>query len=188
MRRFVGVSLGVLVAAMIGWGLLSLDHPHSYPAQVSLATRRPRVFPAHMQSVPVGGFSGNLQPFRPPEDRRENIRHLLLKGQVLAAQTAISEWYTADPAAAVDWLEMQPSWAEYQPAISQIAKEMAEAGYPLDALKWAELLEEGENREEIIFEIYATGRRYNWLTDDQIRAAPFSSRKIDALLSGAADD
>jgi len=187
--RSMGIGLGGSIVAIALAFLSSSRHHSDGSSQMSsLATKVPRVAIGSTSSVAGKGFTGTLPPPRPPTDRKANILHLLQDGKELEAQTAISEWYTADPDAAGAWLENQPSWEEYQPAISQIAKEIAETGYPLEALEWAKLLNAGENRDDTIFAIYATGRRYNWLTDEEIRAAPFSQKKVEDLLSGAADD
>jgi len=184
MSRTTGIGLGGLILAMVAVFLSSTHHLDRPSQPPSLPAKVPRV----TEVLPQPRFTGTLPPARPPADRKANILHLLQDGEVRKAQTAISEWYTADPDAAGAWLENQPSWEEYQPAISQIAKEIAETGYPMEALEWAKLLNTGENREETIFAIYATGRRYNWLTDEEIRAAPFSQKKVEDLLNGAADD
>jgi hypothetical protein len=145
-------------------------------------SRRPTVVPA------IGGFTGNLPPFDAPADRKGNILHLLAAGEDRAVQTAICEWFSADPVAARDWLASQPSLESFQPALSQIATNIAESGSPVEALQWAELLDEGPARERTVFEIYALGRRYHWLSDEQIRSAPFPPERVETLLSGAADD
>lgn len=107
---------------------------------------------------------------------------------IVGLQTVVSKWFAEDPAAVRDWLESQKSLESLQPALVQIAKDVCAAGSPADALKWAELMETGPERDQTLFEIYATGRRYRFLTEDEIRAAPFPPGRIDALLSGAADD
>jgi len=182
--RTMGMGVGGLILAMVAVFLSSTHHLDRSSQPLSLPAKESRVavVSTHL------GFTGTLPPPRSPADRKAHVQHLLQDGKVLEAQTAISEWYTADPDAAGAWLENQPSWEEYQPAISQIAKEIAETGYPLEALEWAKLLNTGENREQTIFAIYAIGRRYNWLTDEEIRAAPFSPKKVEDILSGAADD
>ena len=186
--RTMGIGLGVVLLVITSVFLSSRHHWDRSSPPPSMATKVPRVAVVSTQPSAGKGYTGTLPPARPPADRKANILHLLQDGKELEAQTAISEWYTSDPDAAGEWLENQPSWEEYQPAISQIAKEIAETGYPLEALEWAKLLNTGETRDETIFAIYATGRRYNWLTDEEIRAAPFSQKKVEDLLSGAADD
>jgi len=185
--RTIGIGAGGLIVAIVAVFPLLRNHREGSGLPPLLGTQSPRGA-VSIQPITGRGFTGTMPPVRPPADRKANILDLLQNGKVPEAQTAISEWYTADPDAAGAWLENQPSWEEYQPAISQIAKEIAETGYPLEALEWAKLLNAGENRDETIFAIYAIGRRYNWLTDEEIRSAPFSQKKVGDLLSGAADD
>lgn len=123
-----------------------------------------------------------------PLDFADEINRHLTSGDSLAAQIALTNWFAADPEAARDWLGTQPSYSALQQALAQIATDMATEGQPMNGLEWAELLEDGPHREETIFQIYAKGRRYHSLTDEQIRAAPFSPERIALLLSGGADD
>jgi len=118
----------------------------------------------------------------------EKIKRCCAAGDIVGMQTVASKWFADDPVAVRDWLETQKSLNSLQPVLIQIIKDISAAGSPADALKWAELLETGPDRDQTLFEIYATGRRYRSLSDEEIRAAPFSSKQIDDLLSGAADD
>lgn len=183
-----GVMVCLAVAGVSVFLGFREDHPSAPRSADASPRKKSRVRSLPVPPAAVGGFTGTLVPAPPPADRKENILRLLAAGEFLLAQAAISEWFTADPAAAAAWLEAQPSFADFQPAISQIAKDMAESGYPEEALEWAELLEQGADRDQTIFRIYATGRRYHWLSDEQIRAAPFPPKQIADLLSGAADD
>ncbi len=188
MNRFLAAGLAASLLALAAVLLMPRGNPDASRPAGPLPKKKPRVSSAAPLPREVGGFSGSLPPPVPPADRKANILRLLAAGEDLAAQAAISEWFSADPAAARDWLEMQPSLAGFQPAISQIAKDIAESGHPVQALEWADLLEKGPDRERTVFGIYATGRRYHWLSEEQIRAAPFPPKRIEDLLSGAADD
>lgn len=122
------------------------------------------------------------------ESLPDSINHCISVGDPVEMQIIVSRWFEDDPVAVRDWLETQKSLKSLQPAIIRIAKDVSAAGNPADALKWAELLESGPDRDQTLLEIYASGRRYGSLPLDAIRSAPFPPEQIDALLSGAADD
>lgn len=188
MNRGTAIALVAAPLAVAAVFLMCRKDPAASGPQDARPLKRPRVASSPAPLPVVGGFSGTLPLPTPPADWKANVLLLLAKGEVLSAQVAISEWFSADPIGARDWLEAQPALADFQPAISGIARNIAEAGHPVEALEWAELLESGPEREQTIFQIYATGRRYHWLSDEQVRAAPFAPEKITDLLSGAADD
>lgn len=121
------------------------------------------------------------------DPRAQIARHIAARNAV-GIQTVVRKWFADDPNMLLGWLESQKSYQSLQPALAQVAKDISASGSPADALKWAELMEIGPDRDQALFEIYATGRRYRSLTEAQIRAAPFPPERIDALLSGAADD
>lgn len=135
--------------------------------------------PAALAEPPLPPGSNN-----PPA---QIARHIAA-GDVVGLQKVVRKWFAADPVAVRDWLASQKSLASLQPALVQIARDISAAGSPADALKWAELMANGPEREQTLFEIYATGRRYRSLSEDEIRAAPFPPERIDDLLCGAADD
>ena len=119
----------------------------------------------------------------PPEVFRQ-----LVAGDDPGLQAAVSAWFAVDPLSVRKWLEAKPGIPRLQPVLSQLAKDIAASGKPVEALRWAERLQSGPERDQTLFEIYATGRRYRWLSDEAIRAAPFPPKQIEDLLSGAADD
>ncbi|MBK1815896.1 hypothetical protein JIN84_09720 [Luteolibacter yonseiensis] len=186
MNRLLIIGLGALSLAIAG--VLLLQPESSAPARRAELSFKGKPHSRSAASPAVHGFNGDLAPFVPPEDRRGNVLRLLAAGEDRMAQTAICEWFSTDPSAAREWLESQPSFENFQPAISIISKNIAESGSPADALAWAGLLDEGPVREQTVYEIYAIGRRYHWLSDEQIQAAPFSPDRVAALLNGAADD
>lgn len=118
----------------------------------------------------------------------DRIERCIATGDTLGMQSLFSKWFDRDPVAVRDWLQSQKSLKPFQPALVQIARDISAAGSPADALKWAELLEPGPDRDQALLEIYATGRRYRSLSEEEVRRAPFPPRQIESLLSGAADD
>ncbi|BCU77538.1 hypothetical protein [Luteolibacter sp. LG18] len=125
---------------------------------------------------------------RPARDPASKLTHLMQTGDVVGLQKTARSWFEADPAAMREWLDAQPSFARLQPVLIQIAQDISASGQPAEALKWAELLDEGPDRDHTLFEIYAMGRRHGSFSDAELRASPFTPRQIDDLLSGAADD
>jgi hypothetical protein len=109
-------------------------------------------------------------------------------GNLIGMQTAVRDWFAQDPLSVRDWVGSQKSLKSLQPALVQIANDVTDAGSPAEALKWAELMESGPERDQLMFKIYATGWRYRSLSENEIRAAPFPPERIEFLLSGAADD
>lgn len=190
MKPIVLVGSAVVILGAAGAFLIVRVGSSAPPTIVSGPFKKPRMPDIVPESTSLAPDSENFPEAlgRAPADRAANIASLLTAGDHFTLQLAMLDWFAADPAAAIDWLDRQPSFAVFQPALAQIAKDVASSGYPAQALEWAELLETGPDREQTIFEIYATGRRYRSLSDDQIRAAPFSPEQIAHLLSGAVDD
>ena len=109
-------------------------------------------------------------------------------GNLIGMQTAVRDWFASDPLALRDWVASQKSLKNLQPALIQIANDVTDSGCPADALKWAQLMESGPERDELTFKIYAAGWRHHLLSEQEIRAAPYPPERIEFLLSGAADD
>lgn len=150
--------------------------------------------PAPGTGIESGRSTSPQQRLNPTRSRTavesppERINHCISTGDAVEMQIIVSRWFEDDPVAVRDWLETQQSLKPLQPALIQIAKDVSAAGHPADALKWAELMESGPDRDQTLLEIYASGRRYGSLPEEVIRSAPFPREKIDALLSGAVDD
>ena len=180
-----GVLAGCALLASAGAIVFLSLRPASLVPNIQPVNRR--VAPRISHPGPAQGSSlreSLLTAIDPPA----KITNHIAAGDIVGVQTVVSEWFAADPVAVRDWLESQKSLKSLQPALSQIAKDISASGSPADALKWAELMEPGPDRDQTLFGIYATGRRYRSLPEDQIRAAPFPPGRIDDLLSGAADD
>jgi hypothetical protein len=176
-----GCAVLASAAAFVFLSLRATPPAPDHPA----ANRRFTSRPEHPSTAQARASRESLPAAMDPPTK---ITRYIAAGDVVGLQTVVSKWFAADPVAVRDWLESQQSLKSLQPALVQIAKDISAAGSPADALKWAELLENGPDRDQTLFEIYATGRRYRSLSEDQIRAAPFPPGRIEDLLSGAADD
>lgn len=121
-------------------------------------------------------------------DPAAQIARYKAAGNFFGMQTVVRDWFAEDPLAVRDWVGAQKSLKHLQPALIQIANDVAYSGSPVDALKWTELMECGPERDELVFKIYAVGHRHHSLSEEEIRAAPYPPERIEFLLSGAADD
>jgi|GEM_PF-5528735 len=121
-------------------------------------------------------------------DPAAQIARCKAAGNFIGMQTTVRDWFAKDPLAVREWVASQKSLKYLQPALVQIANDVTDAGSPADALKWAELMESGPERDQLMFKIYATGWRYHLFSEEEIRAAPYPPERIEFLLSGAADD
>jgi hypothetical protein len=121
-------------------------------------------------------------------DHPARIAALLKSGSDSDLQSAVAEWFEADPAAVGEWLDEQPSLAPLQGSLAGIASRIAQAGDPQRALEWAAPLEAGSLKEQTLFDIYALGRRSGAVSEDQVRNAALPPDRIEQLLSGAPGD
>ncbi len=122
-----------------------------------------------------------------PDPATEVIR-LAAAGDFENLNFAFATWFDRDPIAARDWLALQKSLDNLQPAIAMVAGKIAQDGDPTNGLEWAKLLHPGSQQEQTYFDIYALAARQNQFTPDQLKSAPLPAARIEELLSGAAGD
>jgi len=77
-------------------------------------------------------------------------------------------WFEQDPTAARDWLAMQTTYDDLQPAISYIVSRISEKGDLKTALEWSALLKDGTLRDDTIFDIHALALRNGKITVSEI--------------------
>lgn len=123
-----------------------------------------------------------------PIDHPARIARAISQNDLPAIQSATLSWFEQDPVAARDWLAMQPTYDDLQPAISYIASRISEKGDLNTALEWTALLPGGTLRDDTIFGIYALALRNGMITASEINLDGLPPDRQTELLSGAAGD
>lgn len=123
-----------------------------------------------------------------PIDHRKEITRLIKEGNEDGLNCAVAAWFEADPVSVSDWLGQQESLGALQPAVGMIAGKIARDGDPSSGLEWAKLLQQGPERDQVFFDIYALAARGWRFSEAELRAAPLPPEKLELLLSGAAGD
>jgi len=128
-----------------------------------------------------------IQSHPSPDPATEVIR-LAAAGDFKELNFAFATWFDRDPIHARDWLALQTSMDDLQPAIAMVAGKIAQDGDPANGLEWAKLLHPSPQQEQTIFDIYALAARQNQFPPEQLKTAPLPASRIEELLSGAAGD
>jgi hypothetical protein len=123
-----------------------------------------------------------------PVDHAARIARAISEDDLPAVQSAALSWFEKDPAAARDWLAMQSTYDDLQPAISYIASRIAEQGDLKTALEWTALLPVGTLRDDTIFNIHALALRDGRITASEIWLDGIPPDRHADLFSGAAGD
>jgi len=123
-----------------------------------------------------------------PVDHAARIARAISEDDLPAVQSAALSWFEKDPAAARNWLAMQATYDDLQPAISYIASKVAENGDLETALEWTALLPGGTLRDDTIFDIYALALRNGKITAAELDLDGLPPDRQAELLSGAAGD
>jgi hypothetical protein len=188
----------VMILALVVGGFAILRR-NTIPASPPPASRPQRSSPREL-SFWKSAIIAEPPAFRPPTavsqppaattsfDHRHRVAELLTAGNLPALNLAVSEWFAADPAAARDWISVQPSLDSLQTAIVLISGRIAQDGDPALALEWADQVTAPGERDQVLFDIYASAARSGQFSRDQLRAAPLPPERLERLLSGAADD
>ena len=130
---------------------------------------------------------GIVQPSA-PIDHPDRIASIISQNDHPAIQSAALSWFEQDPTAARDWLAMQTTYDDLQPAISYIVSKISENGDLKTALEWSALLKGGTLRDDTIFEIHALALRNGKITVLEINPDLIPPARIEELLGGAAGD
>ncbi|RYD22699.1 MAG: hypothetical protein EOP88_07110 [Verrucomicrobiaceae bacterium] len=123
-----------------------------------------------------------------PVDHREEVTRLIKEGDTEGMNREVAAWFEAEPESVSEWLGQQESLEVLQPAIGMIAGKLARDGDPSSGLEWAKLLQQGPERDQVFFDIYALAARGWRFGEEELRAAPLPPEKLELLLSGAAGD
>lgn len=123
-----------------------------------------------------------------PIDHSARIAAAISRNDLPAIQSAALSWFEQDPVAARDWLAMQPTFDDLQPAISYIVSRISEKGDLKTALEWSALLTDGTIREDTLFNIHALALRNHQITFPEINPEGISPERLQELQSGAAGD
>jgi len=157
--------------------------------------RDPRPATAHVpdpgRDLPVTSIRPeDLGVFPPsaPIDHPARIARAISEDNLPAIQSAALSWFEVDPAAARDWLAIQPTYDDLQPAISYIVSKISERGDLKTALEWSALLKESTLRDDTLFSIHALALRNGNLKPSEIARDLIPNDRLDELLSGAAGD
>jgi hypothetical protein len=178
------------------------DQPVTTDRSDLLPTRKPReaTSPDFWNSarVPDPGHDLPIIAIRPedlgvvastePVDHAARIARAISEDDLPAVQSAALSWFEKDPVAARNWLAMQPTYDDLQPAISYIASRVAENGDLETALEWTALLPSGSLRDDTIFDICALALRNGKITASEINLDGLPPDRQAELLSGAAGD
>lgn len=124
----------------------------------------------------------------PSSDPATEVIRLAAAGDFKKLNFAFATWFDRDPIHARDWLALQTSMDDLQPAIAMVAGKIAQDGDPANGLEWAKLLHPSPQQEQTIFDIYALAARQNQFTQEQLKSAPLPPARIAELLGGAAGD
>ena len=165
-----------------------------------ITRRAPRTAPAFWNSAhaPDPGEEVPITEIRPEElgvfpptapiDHPARISRAISENDLPAIQSAALSWFEQDPMAARDWLAMQSTYDDLQPAISHIACGISEKGDLNTALEWTKLLPEGTLRDNTLFDIHALALRNGKITASEITLDAIPPDRRAELLSGAAGD
>ncbi len=123
-----------------------------------------------------------------PIDHPARIARAISENDLPAIQSAALSWFEQDPAAAREWLAIQPTYDDLQPAISYIVSKISERGDLKTALEWSALLKESTLRDDTLFSIHALALRNGNLKPSEIARDLIPNDRLDELLSGAAGD
>ncbi len=127
-------------------------------------------------------------PSAAPIDHPARIARAISENDLPAIQSAALSWFEHDPSAARDWLAVQSTYDDLQPAISFIAFRISEKGDLTVAMEWAKLLPDGNLRDDTLFDIHAVALRNGRITAAEIPLDAIPPDRRSELLSGAAGD
>jgi hypothetical protein len=130
----------------------------------------------------------DVHPLTAPVDHPARIARAISENDLPALQSAAFSWFEQDPVAARDWLAMQSTYEDLQPAISFIASRISEKGDLTTALEWSALLPDGIIRDDTLFDIHALALRNGRITASEITLDAIPPERRADLLSGAAGD
>lgn len=167
------------------------DHAGLTEKTGPITRRAPRGTPDPGQKIPVTVIRPpDLGVFPPaaPIDHSAWIARAISENDVPAIQSAALSWFEQDPAAARDWLAMQTTYDDLQPAISFIASRISEKGDLETALAWTKLLSDGTLRDDTIFDIHALAIRSGRIVASEMTLDEIPPDRREELLSGAAGD
>lgn len=198
----VGKIVGVLALACATAFIFNVSSDPSAPSDPSdLRPRRtPRPEPAFWASAQVPDPGREISPTvirpqdlgvaspTPPINAPARIIRAITEDDLPALQSAALSWFEQDPTAARDWLAMQSTYEELQPAISYIAASISEKGDINTAVEWTALLTEGTLRDNTLFDIHALALRNGWITPEEISLDLIPPDRREELLSGAGGD
>ncbi len=152
----------------------------------------------HTAHVPDPGAEIPISVIRPedlgvspptaPVDHPARIARAISENDLPAIQSAALSWFEQDPVAARNWLAMQSTYDDLQPAISYIASRVSERGDLNTALEWTRLLPDGTLRDDTIFDIHALALRNGMITASEIMIEGIPPDRREELFSGAAGD
>lgn len=123
-----------------------------------------------------------------PENHRAEVTRLIQEGNEDGLNRAVAVWFEAEPDSVSEWLGQQQSFDALQTALGMIAGKLARDGDLSSGLEWAKLLQQGPERDQVFFDIYALAARGWRFSEAELRAAPLPPEKVELLLSGAAGD
>lgn len=123
-----------------------------------------------------------------PMDHPARIVRAIAENDHPAIQSAAFSWFEQDPAAARNWLAMQQTYEDLQPAISYIASRISEKGDLKTAIEWSALLPDCTLRDDTLFNIHALALRNGRISASEIKLDVIPPDRHAELLSGAAGD
>ncbi len=198
-RVRLGAFLTVIAAAIITVFLPTAPSDRTNPPN-PITRRSPRAAPDFWSAAhaPDPGGKIPLAFIRPedlgvlpptsPIDHPARIARAISENDLPAIQSAALSWFDQDPTAARDWLAIQPTYDDLQPAISYIVSRISEKGDLKTALEWSALLSYGTLRDDTIFNIHALALRNGRITASEINLDEIPPERRSELLSGAAGD
>lgn len=147
--------------------------------------------PAPVEEIPISVIRpedlGIVAPTS-PIDHPARIARAISENDLPAVQSAALSWFEQDPTAARDWLAMQSTYDDLQPAIRFIASRISEKGDLNTALAWTNLLPDGTLRDDTLFDIHALALRNGKISVSEITSDAIPPDRHAELLSGAAGD